>query len=195
MPGVTSLNSETSKIPIKLIVAVCQGNGIGKDNQLPWRLKSELAHFAKLTKSTIDFSKQNAVIMGRKTWESIPSRVRPLKNRINIVLTSQPKSSISDDDNVLVCSGYQEALDQVDTMTDKIESCWIIGGSSVYLESMKHPRLDKLYITRILRDYDCDTHFQLVPGDQWTLTTDKMVTSEIQEEDGVQFQYEVLERK
>ena len=81
MPGVVNLHLESTKVQVKLIVAVCQGNGIGKDNQLPWRLKSELAHFAKLTKSTVDFSKRNAVIMGRKTWESLPARVRPLKHR------------------------------------------------------------------------------------------------------------------
>ena len=119
MPGVVNLHLESTQVQIKLIVAVCQGNGIGKENQLPWRIKSELAQFAKLTKSTIDFSKRNAVIMGRKTWESLPTRVRPLKNRINIVLSSLPKDKISDHEDVFVCSGYDKALDLVDQMSDK----------------------------------------------------------------------------
>ena len=86
-----------------MIVATCQDNGIGRDNNLPWRLKSELAYFAKMTKTTQDFSKQNAVLMGRKTWQSIPARIKPLRNRVNIVLSSLPMAEISDSENVLVC--------------------------------------------------------------------------------------------
>ena len=194
MPGVVNLHQEAAKVQVKLMVAVCQGNGIGRDNQLPWRIKSELAHFAKMTKSTIDFSKKNAVVMGRKTWESLPARVRPLKNRINIVLSRQPQSSISDHEDVFVCHNYEEALSRVDDMKDKIESCWIIGGTSVYQESMNHQRLDKLYITRILKDYDCDTFFPAVDTDRWSLTSDKMVPGDVQTEDGVQFKYEVYEQ-
>ena len=194
MPGVVNLHQEAAKVQVKLIVAVCQGNGIGRDNQLPWRIKSELAHFAKMTKSTIDFSKKNAVVMGRKTWESLPARVRPLKNRINIVLSRQHQSSISDHEDVFVCHNYEEALSRVDDMKDKIESCWIIGGTSVYQEAMNHQRLDKLYITRILKDYDCDTFFPAVDTDRWSLTSDKMVPGDVQTEDGIQFKYEVYEQ-
>ena len=194
MPGVVNLHQEAAKVQVKLIVAVCQGNGIGRDNQLPWRIKTELAHFAKMTKSTIDFSKKNAVVMGRKTWESLPARVRPLKNRINIVLSRQHQSSISDHEDVLVCHNYEEALTRVDDMKDKIESCWIIGGTSVYQEAMNHQRLDKLYITRILKDYDCDTFFPAVDTDRWSLTSDKMVPGDVQTEDGIQFKYEVYEQ-
>ena len=194
MPGVVNLHQEAAKVQVKLIVAVCQGNGIGRDNQLPWRIKTELAHFAKMTKSTIDFSKKNAVVMGRKTWESLPARVRPLKNRINIVLSRQHQSSISDHEDVFVCHNYEEALSRVDDMKDKIESCWIIGGTSVYQEAMNHQRLDKLYITRILKDYDCDTFFPAVDTDRWSLTSDKMVPGDVQTEDGIQFKYEVYEQ-
>ena len=194
MPGVVNLHQEAAKVQVKLMVAVCQGNGIGRDNQLPWRIKTELAQFAKMTKSTIDFSKKNAVVMGRKTWESLPARVRPLKNRINIVLSRQPQSLISDHEDVFVCHNYDEALSRVDDMKDKIESCWIIGGTSVYQEAMNHQRLDKLYITRILKDYDCDTFFPAVDTYRWSLTSDKMVPGDVQTEDGIQFKYEVYEQ-
>ena len=129
---------EASRVQFKLIVAVCQENGIGKDNNLPWRIKSELAYFAKMTKSVNNFSKQNAELMGRKTWESIPSRFKPLKNRVNIVLTRQEKSKISEDENVFVCDSLQNAFNVVEEMVDKIETCWVIGGSSVYEEAVKN---------------------------------------------------------
>ena len=194
MPGVTNLHLESRKIQLKLIVATCRDNGIGKENNLPWRLKSELAYFARLTKTTRDFSKQNAVLMGRKTWQSIPARVRPLRNRINIVLSSLPKSDISESEDVFVCKSFAEAVELVDSLNEKIESCWVIGGSSVYEEAMTNVRLEKLYITRILKDFDCDTFFPSVNTVKWKLTEDKDVPGEVQEEDGVQFKYEVFQR-
>ena len=195
MPGVVNLHLESTKVQKKLIVAVCHGNGIGINNQLPWRLKSELAHFARLTKSTIDFSKKNAVIMGRKTWESLPQRVRPLKNRINIVLTrSKTREEITDQDDVLVAASYDEALDLVDEMGEKVESCWVIGGSAVYKEAMENSRLDKIFITKILNDYDCDTFFPSINIKEWKSISDKMVPEAIQTEENIQFKYEVYER-
>ena len=194
MPGLSSLHLESRKIQLKLIVATCQDNGIGKDNSLPWRLKSELAYFARLTKTMRDFSKQNAVLMGRKTWESIPGRVRPLRNRLNIVLTSQSQTEISDSPDVLVCKSFPEAVQLVDSLSDKLESCWVIGGSSVYEEAMRNVRLERLYITRILQDFDCDTFLPEINMDKWRVTQDKDVSTEVQEEAGVQFKYEVFQR-
>merc|ERR1712098_1039965 len=174
-------------------VAVCQNNGIGKDNSLPWRIKSELAYFAKMTKTVSNFSKQNAVIMGRKTWESIPSRIRPLKNRINIVLSRQEKS-LSENENVFVCDSFANAIERVEGMKDEIESCWVIGGSSVYEEAMMNPKLEYIYITNIMQDFECDTFFPALSTKAWEEVEEKMVPSEIQEEDGVKFQYKVFKR-
>lgn len=77
----------TRAIHMNLIVAVDDCGGIGRNGGLPWRLPAEMARFAKLTTSTVDSKKKNAVIMGRKVWESIPTKFRPLKNRFNIVLS------------------------------------------------------------------------------------------------------------
>ena len=195
MPVKSDLIMEASRVQFKLIVAVSQDNGIGKDNNLPWRIKSELAYFAKMTKLVNNSSKQNAVLMGRKTWESIPSRIKPLKNRVNIVLTRQEKSKISEDENVLVCDSLQNAFTLVEEMSDKIETCWIIGGSSVYEEAMKNPRLDRIYITNIMEDYECDTFFPPLATEDWEEVEDQMVPKDVQEEDGVKFKYKVFTRK
>ena len=73
-----------------LIVAACgKSLGIGLNGELPWRLKSEMKYFAETTTKTKDIDKMNAVIMGRKTWESIPLKFRPLKNRFNVILSQQ----------------------------------------------------------------------------------------------------------
>lgn len=72
---------------MNLIVAVDSRGGIGRNGGIPWRLPHELVRFAQLTTATTDPEKKNAVLMGRKVWESIPSKFRPLKNRLNIVLS------------------------------------------------------------------------------------------------------------
>ncbi|XP_014832359.1 PREDICTED: dihydrofolate reductase isoform X2 [Poecilia mexicana] len=76
------------------IVAVCPNLGIGKDGKLPWhpiRLSNEFAHFRKMTATPSVAGRTNVVIMGRKTWFSIPEKNRPLKGRINIVLSREYK--------------------------------------------------------------------------------------------------------
>lgn len=89
----TSVSMAASR-PLSLIIiaAVTKSNGLGTNGQLPWKLPKEMAHFRKATNATGKCGKDattaiNAVIMGRKTWESIPTKFRPLKGRINIVIS------------------------------------------------------------------------------------------------------------
>ena len=79
-------------LPVSVIVATSKDWGIGKDGDVPWRLPGDLAHFRKVTLGTVDPERQNAVVMGRRTWESIPPKFRPLKGRVNVVLTRAPTS-------------------------------------------------------------------------------------------------------
>jgi dihydrofolate reductase/thymidylate synthase len=75
------------QMTIQLVVAATRKLGIGKGGTMPWKLPGDMAYFKELTSKTADAGKQNAVIMGRKTWESIPVKFRPLPGRINVVLT------------------------------------------------------------------------------------------------------------
>ena len=189
---------KSTEIIFKLIVAVCEGNGIGKNNTLPWKLKSELSYFARMTKTTEDPSKQNAVIMGRKTLESIPEKFRPLKGRLNVVLTRSSKQDIcaSDNSSVLVCKSLEDAIKCLENIKEdnKIESCWVIGGAGVYAEAMRNDRLQEIYLTRILEKFDCDTFFPDIPADEWKITSDDKVNEKLQEENGTKFQYQVFKR-
>jgi dihydrofolate reductase len=71
---------------LTLIVAATKSNGIGQNARLPWQLPKEMAYFAQVTSNAPD-GRSNAVLMGRNTWESIPKKFRPLKNRVNIVIS------------------------------------------------------------------------------------------------------------
>lgn len=72
---------------MNIIVAIDSYNGIGKNGSLPWNLSKDLIRFGKLTTKTTDKNKRNVVLMGRKVWQSIPEKFRPLKNRLNVVLS------------------------------------------------------------------------------------------------------------
>jgi dihydrofolate reductase/thymidylate synthase len=77
---------------LSVVVAASKEWGIGKDGGIPWRLPGDMAYFREVTMATTDPDKQNAVVMGRRTWDSIPAKFRPLKGRTNIVLTRTPAS-------------------------------------------------------------------------------------------------------
>lgn len=141
---------------LNLIVATAKNMGIGLKGSIPWRLKKDLALFAELTKSTTDQTRKNAVIMGRKTWESIPLKFRPLPGRVNVVLS---RSTLpSPNESVLFCSSLDEAVGKLklEPYSDVIENVWIIGGASVYLESMERPNCHRIYVTRVQEDFECD---------------------------------------
>ena len=127
-----------------MIVATDKYNGIGKNQSIPWHIPEDLKYFSKLTKG----DGKNAVVMGRKTYESIG---KPLPKRLNIVITSQNYTSSEEcifTDINSICGICAD---------NNIETVWIIGGASLYQEYL--PRVDELYITLIDEKYDCDTFF------------------------------------
>ena len=118
--------------------------------KIPWHNPNDLKRFREITTSTLNPSLRNAVVMGRKTWESLPKK--PLKNRINIVLSKTLKQELKFADTFFA----QDENDCFDELVSKnnIETVFIIGGENVYKTFLKF--CNKIYVTYIPKEYDCD---------------------------------------
>ena len=139
--------SPTHTRPIRAVVAADLGGGIGKDGDLPWRLPADLKYFRDLTIG----EGANAVIMGRKTWVSIPARFRPLPRRRNIVLSRNPELELEGE--ALLAKGFDQAL----ALSADCACAFVIGGASLYQSAFESPLCDRVYLTRVHAELACDT--------------------------------------
>jgi dihydrofolate reductase len=121
---------------------------------------------------------RNMVIMGKNTWYSLPEKYRPLKDRKNVVLTRDASLKI---EGVEVSSSLEDA---VNLAGDDIETIFIIGGATLFQESLSYPNLTGLYITFVEKEYECDTHFPEIPAK----FSNKQLLKE-DEENGVKFKF------
>jgi len=167
-----------------IVVAVDEKSGIGKSGSLPWHLPADLKHFKEVTSRPNSSGQPNAVIMGRKTWESIPEKFQPLPGRQNIVLTRQLQYELPKD--VLRAQGLDEALQAVQGAEIGI---FIIGGAEVFAQALGHPGCRKIYLTRIRKDFQCDVFF---PQDLSLYR--KVSESVLQQEEGLSFVFVEYER-
>ena len=143
----------------KLIAAMCSDGGIGNKGQLPWpHCKADMAHFAKRTTG----AGNNAVVMGAKTWDSIP--VRPLRRRANLILSSQ----IHETHEIQSEHWFRTVPDLFAHLeAAKYDEVWIIGGASIYeqflaMHATGEINIDEMCITTIEGAYECDTFFPLL---------------------------------
>jgi dihydrofolate reductase len=134
-----------------IVVAADERRGIGKAGGLPWRLPAEMAYFKRLT-SEAAAGQQNAVIMGRATYESIAPKFRPLANRLNVVLSREPSYAPA---GALSCTSLGAALALL-TPRAELDRIFVIGGASLYTEALRHPACARVYLTRVHATFACD---------------------------------------
>ena len=157
---------------LTIIAAVSINNVIGNKNKLIWNLPNDLKRFKKLTTG-------HSVIMGRKTFDSLPN---PLPNRDNIVITRNTDYSNSD---VKVCSSIEDAINL--TKTDS--QPFIIGGGEIYSQTIN--LVDKIELTRVYKEFDGDAYFPEIPLDNFELINEERYNSNTQNE----FDYSFLTYK
>lgn len=145
----------------KLIVAYCKNYGIGKNNKLPWHIKTDLIKFSKLTQG----SGNNAIVMGKNTWLSIPKK--PLKNRDNLILSTSIKLN-NKEEKIRSFTNIKDL--QKFCNIKQYDTVWIIGGYSIYKEFFDKDLIDEIYITYIDTEYDCDTFYPIMHNNsKWKL--------------------------
>lgn len=138
--------------PVVAIAAVDEDGGLARDGQLPWHAPSDLKRFSRLTTGRGD----NAVLMGRLTWDSLEPRYRPLPRRLNLVLTRQPFSA--------------EGAVTIHTLGDAVAAAadnailWVCGGAQVYALAFDVGLVDAVELTRISGRYGCDLFFPPLPA-------------------------------
>jgi dihydrofolate reductase len=160
---------------ISIIVAVSEDWGIGKDNDLLWHIPEDLKRFKRLTSG-------NTVIMGKRTWESLPRR--PLPGRKNIVLTDDRTETI---ENAVTAYSIEDSLSKC----EKNEEIFIIGGGSIYRQFM--PVANRLYITHVHKKAPADIYFPEIDLRIWEITEKQaFVTGD---EDSITYTYTIYERK
>ena len=161
---------------MNIIVALCKNRGIGFKNTIPWHLPSDLERFKFLTTLNSHRIKNN-VIMGRKTWESLPKKVRPLPKRKNIIISS--KTDIINHEDVIIHNNIESIKKYNSANT------WIIGGNAIYKYCLDNDLVKSIYLTLIHEDYDCDVFFPEIP-DNFTM---KLHTP-IKKENNIKFNYQ-----
>jgi dihydrofolate reductase len=152
---------------VKIIVAMSKNRVIGNNNQLIWRLSSDLKRFKELTTG-------NAIVMGRKTYESIG---KPLPNRRNIIITRNTDYSV---DGCEIVSSLEEAL----LLTNN--NCFIIGGGEIYKQSIEIA--DKIYLTLVNKEFEGDTTFPEI-GKEWA----KISCKDFESDEKNEYSYSFIE--
>lgn len=142
-----------------IIAAIDAQHGIGRKGTLTWRLKQDLEHFRKLTVTPAG-QPTNVVIMGRRTWESLPEKFRPLPDRLNIVLSQSREYVVPD--GVLLVPSFDQALKRL-ADRGQLGQVFVIGGGMVYQDAIQRPECDCLYLTEIDQSFDCDAFFPSRP--------------------------------
>lgn len=141
---------------IILIVAVDKQWGIGKDNDLMWHLPADMRFFKETTSGHI-------VVLGRKNYESIPERFRPLPNRENAILT---RNSNYQAPGCLMFHSLESCLDHYKNETERF--VFIIGGGEIYSQAINLNVVDEMYITFVDETYNADTFFPQFSENDWT---------------------------
>ncbi|KAI1435498.1 dihydrofolate reductase-like domain-containing protein [Xylaria sp. CBS 124048] len=216
-----AMSKDMLPLELALIVAATRNMGIGRNGTLPWTgLKKEMAYFTRVTKrpssSQDSDDSMNAVIMGRKTWDSIPPKFRPLKGRLNIVISRShvdpPARDVNPDTDAVKAGSLEQAIEYLRSgmtaaQTGKI---FVIGGAQIYAAALRLKEVKRVLLTSIMTDFECDTFFPIQLSespsdtecgrwvrkskkelDQWTGET---VPEGVQEENQTQYEFQMWER-
>jgi dihydrofolate reductase len=172
-------------VTFDVVVAADLEWGIGKQGGLPWpRLKGDLAHFKRVTSEASE-GRRNAIVMGRKTWESKEVGQKPLPRRLNVVVS---RSELAVPEGVVLASSFDDALAIRD-----VETIFVVGGAGLFQVALEHAALRSVYLTRVEGRFECDVRMPDLDArgfirDVWAGECDG-------EDNGVRYHIERLHRR
>jgi len=170
-----------------IIAAIDINMGITRNGKLPWYLPEDIKYFHRITKAVDHSNHQNALIMDQSAWDSLPDHAKPLGDRINVVLSTDEELDLPD--GVLQFENLEAALMALST-SEIIEEVFVMGGESLFAEAILYPNLERIYLTKIEADFDCDAFFP----DQIPDLFEVISATEILEDEGIEYVFVVLER-
>lgn len=152
-------------MPFDVILSATPEGGIGLDNGIPWKVPSDKKYFARVTTQARE-GMTNAVVMGRLTWESIPDRFKPLKDRMNVIIS---KTMITHPQGAVLWDDFDEAIAYLEG-NEKIDKIFVIGGADIYNKAIASPKCETVHLTTIFKleedgttvyNYPCDRFVNL----------------------------------
>lgn len=170
-----------------IVVAADSDDGIGRESELPWHLPGDLAFLKRVTTAVSEPNLRNAVVMGRKTFETIPPRFRPLNKRLNVVVTRNLAYDVPD--GAVRASSVEEALARV-AADASVERTFVLGGGEIYRVAIELPSCRRVLLTRVEGSFGCDTFFPEIPP-----AFELVLESPRHEENGVGYTFQTWERR
>lgn len=161
---------------------------IGAGGTMPWHVPEDMAHFRAKTRDC-------PVIMGRKTWESLPERFRPLPKRTNLVITRDPaRSGALADEGAVAAFSLEEALELAHTHAAGAELLWIMGGGAIYAEAVHKGLADLAEVTRLDLAIEGDTYAPALDPAHWTLAAAEPESGWQASTSGIGYRFETYRR-
>ncbi|KAL4659307.1 dihydrofolate reductase-like [Arapaima gigas] len=189
------LREKVQHKPIRLIAAACRNGGIGNEGGLPWNLPKEFQFFLDTVRTVSKPGKKNLIVWGRDCWFSAPESLHPIANSLHAILSRTLKTAPPHAH--YVCRDFDSAVSLACTppLDDLLETIWIVGGTEVYREALRHPYCDLLYLTDIMAEFECDTFFPEFNQNLFRLQDSfPGVPDEIQEECGIRYKFQVFKK-
>lgn len=182
---------------VSCVAAVSSNMGIGKNGKLPWpALRTDLEFLEKITTEVNEQGKWNAVLMGRKTWESLDVTQQPLPGRLNIVISKTLKEPPLGAHHVFNSVWSAVQMLSASPLVDTVEEIFVLGGSDVFREAIESSYCQRIYLTEIDREFESDTFFPAFDKKTYRLiSTPCDVPQGVIEENQIQYRFCVYEKQ
>nr|XP_046250639.1 zgc:153031 [Scatophagus argus] len=191
-----SSQDKAQRKSVRLIAAVCNDLGIGKDGKMPWNIPAEFKYFLDTVTRVSRPGRMNMMVWGKRCWFSHPQSTFPLVNVLHMVLSTTLDTA--PDHAHFICEDFDSAIRMAaqPPLADLIETIWVVGGTQVYKDALNHPWCDLVYLTEIMAEYECDVFFPEFDRNLFKLQERfPDVPSGIQEDNGIKYKCQVFKRE